>query len=68
MIYQTKIELAKGVKIENASDFSMLILEEANVATVTGEAFGQPNCIRISYATSQELLIEAMRRLKVLLS
>jgi len=57
-----------GIKINNASDFSMLILEKANVATVTGDAFGQSNCIRISYATSQELLIEAMRRVKELLN
>jgi len=57
-----------GVKINNASDFSMLILEKANVATVTGEAFGQPDCIRISYATSQELLIEAMKRISDLVS
>lgn len=57
----------KGVTIHNASDFSMLILEKANVATVTGEAFGVPNCIRISYATSQDLIIEAMKRIKELL-
>jgi aspartate aminotransferase len=54
----------KGTKIENASDFSMYLLSEANVATVTGEAFGNPNCIRFSYATSEELLIEALRRIK----
>ena len=52
-----------GIKIENASDFSMLLLEKANVATVTGDAFGQPNCIRLSYATSQDLLMEAIRRI-----
>jgi len=57
-----------GVKINNASDFSMLILEKANVATVTGEAFGQPDCIRISYATSQKLIIEAMKRISDLVS
>ena len=57
----------KGVEIQNANDFSMLLLEKANVATVTGEAFGQPNCIRISYATSQELLTEAMSRISNLL-
>ena len=56
-----------NVKINNASDFSMLILEKANVATVTGEAFGQPNCIRISYATSQQQLTEAMDRIAKLL-
>ena len=44
--------------------FSMYLLGEANVATVTGDAFGNPNCIRFSYATSEELLTEAMRRIK----
>ncbi|NER12412.1 aminotransferase class I/II-fold pyridoxal phosphate-dependent enzyme [Leptobacterium flavescens] len=56
-----------GKKIENASDFSMYLLEEANVATVTGEAFGNPNCIRISYAASEEELREAIRRIKTVL-
>ena len=46
----------------------MFLLEEANVATVTGEAFGNPNCIRISYAASQEQIIEAIRRIKTALS
>lgn len=55
-----------GIKIENASDFSLLLLEKANVATVTGEAFGAPNNIRLSYATSQELLIEAIKRISLL--
>jgi aspartate aminotransferase len=58
----------KGHKIENASDFSLFILEEANVATVTGEAFGAPNCIRMSYAASDEQLREAIRRIKEALS
>ena len=58
----------KGVKINNASDFSMLILEKANVATVTGEAFGLPNCIRLSYATSQDQLKKAIKRIAELLS
>ncbi|MEO9952717.1 pyridoxal phosphate-dependent aminotransferase [Nonlabens sp.] len=58
----------KGHKIENATDFSLLILEEANVATVSGDAFGAPNCIRISYAASEEQIVEAMRRIKVVLS
>lgn len=53
-----------GTKIENATDFSMYLLSHANVATVTGEAFGNPDCIRFSYATSEELLTEAMRRIK----
>ena len=58
----------KGVKINNASDFSLFLLEHANVATVTGEAFGNPDCIRISYAASQEQIKEAIRRIKSALS
>ena len=54
----------KGTKIENATDFAMYLLGEANVATVTGEAFGNPNCIRFSYATSEEILTEALKRIK----
>ena len=54
----------KGTEIKDANDFAMYLLSEANVATVTGEAFGNPNCIRFSYATSEELLTEAMRRIK----
>ena len=54
----------KGKIINNASDFSLLLLEEANVATVTGEAFGDPNCIRISYAAADKDIIEAMKRIK----
>ncbi|MFD0862699.1 pyridoxal phosphate-dependent aminotransferase [Sungkyunkwania multivorans] len=50
--------------IENASDFAMYLLEEAHVATVTGDAFGQPNCIRISYAASVAELQEAIERIK----
>ena len=58
----------QGKTIDNANDFSMLLLEEANVATVTGEAFGAPNCIRLSYAASEEQLREAIRRIKEVLS
>lgn len=58
----------KGKKIENASDFALFLLEEANVATVTGEAFGNPNCIRISYAASEEALKEAISRIKTAVS
>jgi len=58
----------KGKLIANADDFSMYLLSEANVATVTGDAFGNPDCIRISYATSEELLTEAMRRIKEVLA
>ena len=54
----------KGKTINSASDFSFFLLEEAHVATVTGEAFGDPNCIRISYAASQEQIIEAVKRIK----
>lgn len=57
-------KVVRGKKIENALDFSMLLLEEANVATVTGDAFGASNCIRISYANSEENLIEAISRIK----
>jgi aspartate aminotransferase len=57
----------KGKKVNNSSDFAMLLLEEANVATVTGEAFGAPACIRMSYAASEDQLREAIRRIKDLL-
>lgn len=50
--------------INNADDLTMYILEEANVALVTGAAFGAPKCIRISYAASEEELIVAMGRIK----
>ncbi len=53
-----------GFRIDNASDFSMFLLEKANVATVTGDAFGAPNCIRLSYAASTEELKEAFKRIK----
>lgn len=53
-----------GITIENASDFSMFLLEQANVATVTGDAFGNGNCIRISYAASTEQIKEAVSRIK----
>ncbi|MEP5340572.1 MAG: pyridoxal phosphate-dependent aminotransferase [Algibacter sp.] len=54
----------RGKTISNATDFSLYLLEEALVATVTGAAFGNPNCIRISYAASQEQIIEAIKRIK----
>lgn len=53
----------KGVRINNASDFALFLLEHAQVATVTGEAFGDENCIRISYAASEETLTEAIKRI-----
>ncbi|MGB7843231.1 MAG: pyridoxal phosphate-dependent aminotransferase [Salinimicrobium sp.] len=54
----------KGHKINDATDFSMFLLEEALVATVTGEAFGSPACIRLSYAASEADIEEAMKRIK----
>lgn len=53
----------KGKTIENASDFALFLLEEAHVATVTGEAFGNENCIRISYAASEDNIREAISRI-----
>ncbi|MCT8340717.1 pyridoxal phosphate-dependent aminotransferase [Flavobacteriaceae bacterium TK19130] len=57
-----------GKTIQTASDFSLYLLEAANVATVTGEAFGNPECIRISYAASEKDIVEAMKRIKQALS
>jgi len=56
----------QGKTINNSSDFSMLLLEEANVATVSGDAFGAPDCVRISYAASQDELKEAIKRIAAL--
>ena len=58
----------RGKLINNADDLSMYLLSEANVATVTGDAFGNPNCLRISYATSEELLTEAFKRIAAALA
>ena len=58
----------RGTDIKNADDLSMYLLAEANVATVTGDAFGNPDCIRISYATSEELLTEAFKRIREVLA
>ena len=54
----------RGRLIQNASDLSIYLLEEANVATVTGDAFGNSKCLRLSYATSEKDLREALRRIK----
>jgi aspartate aminotransferase len=54
----------KGKTINNASDMAIFLLEEALVATVTGEAFGSPDCIRISYAASSNEIKEAIKRIK----
>lgn len=56
-----------GHAIENATDFAMMLLEETGVATVTGDAFGAPGCIRISYAASEEQITEALNRIYELL-
>ncbi|MGB1971756.1 MAG: pyridoxal phosphate-dependent aminotransferase [Flavobacteriaceae bacterium] len=57
-----------GKHIENASDFALFLLEKAHVATVTGDAFGNENCIRISYAASEENIREAIARIAKALS
>lgn len=49
--------------IANSSDFSLYLLDKAHVATVAGDAFGTPECIRLSYAASEEQLMEAVRRI-----
>lgn len=51
-------------KIENSTDFCMYILYDANVALVMGSAFGDDNCVRLSYATSEDKLREAVKRIK----
>ena len=53
-----------GKKMENSADLAMFLLEEGCVAAVGGVAFGAPDCIRFSYATSDDKLIEAMKRVK----
>lgn len=58
----------KGTVIKDANDFAMYLLAEANVASVTGEAFGNPDCLRLSYATSEDQLTEAYTRIKKALS
>jgi aspartate aminotransferase len=50
--------------IQNGDDFCMFMLEKAHVSLVTGDAFGEPNCIRLSYAASEKDLREAMKRIK----
>ena len=50
--------------IANNTDLAMYLLNQAHVATVGGQAFGDPDCIRMSYATSDANIIEAMRRIR----
>lgn len=57
----------QGVKINNSDDFALLLLEKAHVATVGGVSFGDNNCIRLSYAASEENLTEAIKRIKNIL-
>ena len=56
-----------GNTINNADDMAMYLLNEGNLSVVTGSAFGDQNCIRFSYATSDDKLVEAMKRLKIAL-
>jgi aspartate aminotransferase len=56
-----------NVKINNSDDLALFLLDKAQVAVVGGDAFGAPNCIRISYANSDELLVEAVKRIKTAL-
>ena len=58
----------RGTTINSATDFSLFLLENAKVATVTGEAFGDPNCIRISYAASNDDITTAMSQIKEVLT
>lgn len=58
----------EGRIIHNATDLSMYLLDEALVALVTGDAFGDPNCLRLSYATSSDILTEAILRIKTALA
>lgn len=50
--------------INNSTDFALYLLDKAHVATVGGDAFGDPECFRMSYATSEDCIVEAMKRIK----
>jgi aspartate aminotransferase len=54
-------------RINNSDDLALYLLDKAQVAVVGGDAFGAPECIRISYANSDELLVEAVKRIKTAL-
>ncbi len=54
-------------KISNSEDLALYLLDKAQVAVVGGDAFGAPDCIRISYATADDLLVEAVKRIKAAL-
>jgi aspartate aminotransferase len=53
-----------NIRINTSDDLALYLLDKAQVAVVGGDAFGAPKCIRISYANSDELLVEAVRRIK----
>jgi len=55
---------AHGQAVNNADDLCLYLLSVANVSLVTGGAFGAPNCVRLSYAASEEDLVEALKRIK----
>jgi aspartate aminotransferase len=57
-----------NVRINNSDDLALFLLDKAQVAVVGGDAFGAPQCIRISYANSDELLVEAVKRIKTALA
>ena len=54
-----------SVTIKNSIDLSLYLLETANVSTVAGEAFGAPECLRLSYAIGEEQMATAIRRIKL---
>jgi aspartate aminotransferase len=56
------------IKIGNTDDLALYLLDKAQVATVGGDAFGAPTCIRLSYATSDDLLVEAVKRITAALA
>ncbi|GAP72212.1 pyridoxal phosphate-dependent aminotransferase [Candidatus Symbiothrix dinenymphae] len=66
--YYVNGDMFNGKKINDSADLAMFLLEEGHVATVGGKAFGAPNCLRFSYATSEKLLTEAMKRVKATLA
>ena len=59
---------SEGYQVNNSTDFAMYLLEKGHVATVGGDAFGDPECFRMSYATSDDNIKEAMRRIKEVLA
>jgi aspartate aminotransferase len=55
------------LRSDNSDDFALYLLDKAHVAVVGGDAFGAPQCKRISYANSDDLLVEAVKRIKTAL-